>query len=251
MRLFPIRLVMLLLIVFPGYLSAQSSHPLLQRPAFNGKIIVFSYAGDLWSVDRNGGRASRLTTGTGTETDPVFSPDGTMIAFTGEYDGNTDVFVMPTSGGVPKRLTFHPSADSAVAWTPDGKSVIFRSNRESSSARYTKLFKISLNGGLPTALPLPIAFNGKFSEDGKYFAYSQVPGGSPFNYSTYTSWRNYRGGFASTVWVVDMTTLDVVKVPRERSNDFSPVWVGNQVYFLSDRNGPVSLFRFDPDTKAV
>ena len=243
--------VFLSLLVSPLSLSAQASHPLLQRPAFNGKVIVFSYAGDLWSVDRNGGRASRLTTGTGIETDPVFSPDGNSIAFTGEYDGNTDVFVLPTRGGVPKRLTYHPAADSAVAWTPDGKSVIFRSNRESNSPRYTKLFKLSLNGGLPTALPLPIAFTGKFSEDGKYFAYSQVPGGSPFNYSTYTSWRNYRGGFASTVWIADMATLDVVKVPRERSNDFSPVWVGNQVYFLSDRNGPVSLFRFDPTTKAV
>lgn len=143
-------------------LTAQPSHPLLQRPTFNGNLIVFSYAGDLWTVDRNGGHASRLTTGTGIETDPVFSPDGSMIAFTGEYDGNTDVFVVPTIGGVPKRLTYHPAADSAVGWTPDGKSVIFRSNRESSSSRYTKLFKVSLDGGLPTALPLPMAFSASF-----------------------------------------------------------------------------------------
>ena len=101
--------------------TAQPSHPLLQRPTFNGNLIVFSYAGDLWTVDRNGGHASRLTTGTGIETDPVFSPDGSMIAFTGEYDGNTDVFVVPAIGGVPKRLTYHPAADSAVGWTPDGK----------------------------------------------------------------------------------------------------------------------------------
>jgi len=230
---------------------AQASHPLLQRPAFNGKVIVFSYAGDLWSVDRNGGHATRLTTGTGIETDPVFSPDGTMIAFTGEYDGNTDVFVMPTEGGVPRRLTYHPSADAAVAWTPDGKFVVFRSNRESFSPRYTKLFKVSIDGGLPTALPLPIAFSGKFSDDGKYLAYSPGAGGSPFNYSSYVSWRNYRGGLASSVLIADMNTLDVVKIPRDRSNDFSPVWVGKEVYFLSDRNGPVSLFRFDPATKNV
>lgn len=95
--------------------AAQTSHPLLQRPAFNGTLIVFSYAGDLWTVDRNGGHASRLTTGTGIETDPVFSPDGSMIAFTGEYDGNTDVFVVPAMGGVPKRLTYHPAPDAAVA----------------------------------------------------------------------------------------------------------------------------------------
>jgi tricorn protease len=237
--------------LYPLLIAAQSSHPLLQRPAFNGNLVAFSYAGDLWTVDRNGGRASRLTTGTGIETDPVFSPDGSMIAFTGEYDGNTDVFVIPATGGVPKRLTFHPAVDAAVAWTPDGKNVIFRSNRESSSGRYTKLFKISVNGGLATALPLPMAFSGKFSADGKYFAYSPVGGASGFNYSAYVSWRNYRGGLASSVWIADMATLEVVKVPREKSNDFNPVWVDNRVYFLSDRNGPVSLFSFDPGSKSV
>ncbi|MGA7079385.1 MAG: protease, partial [Terriglobales bacterium] len=117
----------------PLVATAQPSHPLLQRPAFNGNLIVFSYAGDLWTVDRNGGHAARLTTGTGIETDPVFSPDGSMIAFTGEYDGNTDVFVVPAIGGVPKRLTYHPAPDAAVGWTPDGKYVIFRSTRESDS----------------------------------------------------------------------------------------------------------------------
>jgi tricorn protease len=235
----------------PFVIAAQSSHPLLQRPTFNGSLIVFSYAGDLWTVDHTGGHASRLTTGTGIETDPVFSPDGTMIAFTGEYDGNTDVFIVPATGGIPKRLTYHPGADFAVGWTPDGKSVIFRSNRESGSPRYTKLFKVSVNGGLPIALPLPMAFSGEFSADGKYFAYSPVGGASPFNYSYYVAWRNYRGGLASSVWITDMATLDVVKIPREGSNDFNPVWVDKQIYFLSDRNGPVSLFRFDPATKSV
>jgi tricorn protease len=244
-------LVFIFAALCPLVIAAQASHPLLQRPAFNGNLIVFSYAGDLWTVDRNGGHASRLTTGTGIETDPVFSPDGSMIAFTGEYDGNTDVFVIPTIGGVPKRLTYHPAADAAVGWTPDGKYVIFRSNRESDSPRYAKLFKVSPNGGLATALPLPMAFSGKFSTDGKYFAYSPVGGASPFNYSAYVAWRNYRGGLASSVWIADMTTLDVVKVPRERSNDFDPLWVDKQVYFLSDRNGPISLFRFDPATKSV
>jgi tricorn protease len=235
----------------PLVVSAQPSHPLLQRPTFNGNLIAFSYAGDLWTVDRSGGHASRLTTGTGIETDPVFSPDGRLIAFTGEYDGNTDVFVVPAMGGVPTRLTHHPAVDSAVGWTPDGKNVIFRSNRESDSPRYTKLFKVSLNGGLPTPLPLPMASSGQFSVDGKYFAYSPVSGASPFNYSNYVAWRNYRGGLASSIWIVNMATLDVVKVPRERSNDFNPVWVDKQVYFLSDRNGPISLFRYDPAAKSV
>jgi tricorn protease len=251
MRLLRSILAVIFAALCPLVAAAQASHPLLQRPTFNGTLIVFSYAGDLWTVDRTGGHASRLTTGTGIETDPVFSPDGSMIAFTGEYDGNTDVFIVPATGGVPKRLTYHPAADFAVGWTPDGKYVIFRSNRESGSPRYTKLFKVPVNGGLPTALPLPMAFSGKFSADGKYFAYSPVGGASPFNYASYVAWRNYRGGLASSVWIADMATLDVVKIPRERSNDFSPAWIDNQVYFLSDRNGPVSLFRFDPATKSV
>jgi tricorn protease len=241
----------ILTVLCPLVLAAQASHPLLQRPAFNGSLIVFAYAGDLWTVDRAGGHASRLTTGAGIETDPVFSPDGNTIAFTGEYDGNTDVFVVPSIGGVPKRLTYHPAADYAVGWTPDGKYVIFRSNRESGSPRYTKLFKVPVNGGLPTALPLPMAFAGKFSADGKYFAYSPVGGASTFNYSAYVAWRNYRGGLATSVWIADMATLDVVKVPREKSNDFNPIWVDKQVYFLSDRNGPTTLFRYDPSTKSV
>jgi tricorn protease len=236
---------------FSPLIFAQASHPLLQRPAFNGKVIAFSYAGDLWTVDRDGGHAARLTTGTGIETDPVFSPDGAMIAFTGEYDGNTDVFVVPATGGIPKRLTYHPADDAAVAWTPDGKSVIFRSTRENVGPRYTRLFRVSLDGGLPIALPLPMAFSGQFSPDGKRFAYSPLSGGSPFNYRNWVAWRNYRGGTANSVWIADMATLDVAKIPRERSNDSNPMWVNGQVYFLSDRNGPVTLFRFDPATKAV
>src|SRR5271163_2249463 len=251
MRVTRLFFFLIIAVLCPLMLAAQGGHPLLQRPAFNGKVIVFSYAGDLWTVERGGGRAVRLTTGTGIETDPVFSPDGSMVAFTGEYDGNTDVFVVPTAGGIPKRLTYHPAADSAVGWTPDGKYVIFRSNRESGSPRYTKLFKVSVNGGLATAMPLPMAFFGSFSADGKYFAYSPFGGASPFSYSAYVAWRNYRGGLASSVWITDMATLDVVKVPREKSNDFNPVWVDKQVYFLSDRNGAVSLFRFDPATKSV
>jgi len=162
MRLLRPILAVIFAALCPLVAAAQASHPLLQRPTFNGTLIVFSYAGDLWTVDRTGGHASRLTTGTGIETDPIFSPDGSMIAFTGEYDGNTDVFIVPASGGVPRRLTYHPAADFAVGWTPDGKYVIFRSNRESGSPRYTRLFRVSVNGGLPTVLPLPMAFSGKF-----------------------------------------------------------------------------------------
>ena len=133
----------------------------------------FAYAGDLWLVAREGGEARLLTSGEGTKTDPVFSPDGSMIAFSGDYDGNVDVYVMPSEGGVPRRLTHHPAVDEVVGWAPDGKSVLFRSTRNSYS-RFNRLFTVSLEGGLPHELPLPTAEFGAFSADGKHIAYVPV-----------------------------------------------------------------------------
>jgi len=123
-------------------------HLLLQKPTVSRTQIVFGYAGDLWTVGREGGQASRLTTGVGIETDPVFSPDGKWIAFTGQYDGNTDVYVIPAGGGVPRRLTFHPGADQVVGWTPDGKRVLSRSGRNSTSG-YARVFTVPVEGGIP------------------------------------------------------------------------------------------------------
>lgn len=230
---------------------AAEPHYLLQRPAMNASEIVFGFAGDLWSVSRSGGPATRLTTGVGIETDPVFSPDGTQIAFTGDYGGDPDVYVMPAAGGVPKRLTFHPGTDEAVGWTPDGKNVIFRSNRESNSPRYTKLFAVPVTGGLPRALPLPMGYSGSYSTDGKRFAYAPVAGASPFSYEHFVAWRRYRGGLASYIWITDFPDLKTTKIPRETSNDYNPMWVGNKVYFLSDRNGAVTLFSYQPASGAI
>ncbi|MBV9610835.1 MAG: PD40 domain-containing protein, partial [Acidobacteriaceae bacterium] len=236
--------------ILPAF-AAPDARYLLQRPAMNADRIVFELAGDLWTVSRNGGTATRLTTGVGVETDPVFSPDGTQIAFTGEYDGNTDVFVVSAGGGVPKRLTYHPGADYAVTWTPDGRNIVFRSARESHSARYTRLFSVPVEGGLPKPLPLPVAFAGAYSPDGKQFAYSPTGGGFSFNYTNFVAWRRYRGGLASSISIVNFSNLERVKIPRDASSDFNPIWVGNQVYFLSDRNGPATLFRYDPRTNKV
>ncbi|MBV8895007.1 MAG: PD40 domain-containing protein, partial [Acidobacteriaceae bacterium] len=243
-------LLALLTLALPSF-AATEGHYLLQRPAMSANEIVFSYAGDLWSVNRSGGNATRLTTGIGLETDPIFSPDGSQIAFTGEYDGNTDVFVMPATGGVPKRLTYHPGADVAVGWTPDGKNVIFRSGRESNTQRYTQLFTVSIEGGLPHALPLPMAYSGAFSPDGKHFAYTPTGGGFSFQGASFVSWRRYRGGLATAIWVTEFPGLNTAKIPREGSSDFDPVWVGDKIYFLSDRSGPVTLFRYDPAANSV
>jgi tricorn protease len=224
---------------------AESDQPLLlQKPTVNRTHIVFSYAGDLWSVSREGGDAVRLTAGPGVETDPHFSPDGTQIAFTGEYDGNVDVYVIPAAGGVPKRLTYHPSPDVVCGWTPDGKQILFRSTRNSYS-RFARLFTLPVaGGGLPSELPLPMAQEGSYSADGTHLAY--VPLSRAF-----LIWKHYRGGQTSPIWIADLADSHIEKLPRQNSNDFEPMWIGNRVYFLSDRNGPITLFAYDTGAKKV
>jgi tricorn protease len=224
--------------------SAQTNAPtLLQKPAVNRTHIVFVYAGDLWIVGRAGGDAKRLTTGVGAETDPIFSPDGTMIAFTGEYDGNTDLFVMPSTGGVPKRLTYHPGSDIAAGWTNDGKRVLFASARRSYSFSQ-RLFTISVDGGFPEYLPLPMAERGSYSADGNYIAYEPLRQWQP-------DWKRYRGGQTAKIWLAKLSDSSIEPIPRENSNDRYPMWIGDKVYFLSDRNEGMTLFSFDTKSKKV
>lgn len=228
---------------------AQGAKPhIFQRPALSRDLIAFGYAGDLWTVPRIGGRATRLTTGVGIETAPLFSPDGKTIAFTGDYDGNTDVFTIPATGGVPYRVTYHPAADFAVGWSHNGKAILFRSNRDSAS-RYTQLYTIPATGGIATRLPLPMAYQGQFSPDGKQIAYSPLGPAFGFNYTAYVSWGNYHGGLASTIWLTNLAGLDSMQIPHEQGSDFSPVFVGGRVYFLSARKGHVTIYRFDPAAK--
>jgi len=241
----------LLSVSLPMAFPAAGTVHLLQKPAMNKTEIVFSYAGDLWTVSRQGGVATRLTAGSGVESNAAFSPDGSTVAFSGEYDGNTDVFIVPATGGIPRRITYHPDADRLAGWTPDGKRILFRSGREAYS-RYTQLFTVPLEGGLPEPLPLPMAFTGSYSPDGKRMAYQPLDGGQ-FSTDTnaFVSWKRYRGGRASYISIVNFADLSTQKIPRTDSNDFSPMWIGDKVYFLSDRNGPVTLFRYDPQSRQV
>jgi tricorn protease len=217
--------------------AQPSSHLLLRHPSLSRTQIVFEYADDLWIVSREGGDARRLTNGIGRESDPYFSPDGTQVAFTGEYEGNTDVYVVAATGGVPRRLTYHSGPDTAVGWTRDGKSVLFNSRRDS-FADSGQLYTISLDGSLPVVLPLTMAEDGSYSPDGSHIAYQPV-----FHWEA--AWKRYYGGQTLKIWIANLTDSSVVPIPRENSNDFNPMWVGNKVYFLSDRNGPVSLWSYD------
>jgi tricorn protease len=235
--------LLIVLAAAPAKTTDSDGPFLLQKPALSQTRIVFVFAGDLWSVPREGGEAERLTSSPGFETNPLFSPDGSVIAFTGEYDGNVDVFVIPAAGGVPRRLTWHPAADIALGWAPDGKRVLFTSGRNAYS-RFSELYTVGLDGGLEEKLPLPMGFEAAFSPDGVRIAY--VPLSRAF-----TAWKRYRGGRATPVWIANLADSVVEKVPRENSNDFNPIWVGDKVYFLSDRDGAVSLFAYDLKSKKV
>ncbi len=215
----------------------------LRSPDINKTHIVFVYAGDLWTVPREGGEARRLTTGPGVEANPKYSPDGTQIAFTGEYDGNVDVYIVPAPGGVPRRLTWHPSADTTLGWTPDGRKILFTSDRTSYS-RFSRLFTVSMDGGLEEELPLPMGYEGAYSADGSRIAYVPIR-------RAFSVWKRYRGGTTTPVWIATLSNSRIEKVPRDNSNDFNPMWAGGKVWFLSDRNGPVTLFSYDPGTKKV
>ena len=235
---------------WPGAAMAASGPHIYQRPALSKDLIAFGYAGDLWTVPRSGGRATRLTVGVGIETSPVFSPDGQTIAFTGEYDGNTDVFTIPVTGGVPFRVTYHPSADVAVGWSADGKEILFRSDRQSVS-RFAQLYTVPAHGGIAKVLPLPMAYQGQYSPDGKEIAYSPLAPAFGFNYTNYVSWGNYHGGRASTIWITTLPGLDSVEIPHEIASDMNPVYAGGAIYFLSGRAGPITIFKYDPATKKV
>lgn len=239
----PVIAALLALTLAPDPFDPGPNPMLMRHPTMNKSTIVFQFAGDLWSVPKEGGEAHRLTSAPGIESNPYFSPDGTMIAFSGSYDGNEDVFVMPANGGVPKRLTYHPSADTCAGWTPDGKSVIFVSGMLSNTDS-PRLFTVPVEGGVPKALPVPAGTMASFSPDGSKMAY--VPG-----WKWELAWKRYRGGQTYPIWIANMADSKVIEIPRKNTNDEQPMWVGDKVYYLSDKRGPVGLYSYNAKSGSV
>ncbi|MGD0366429.1 MAG: PDZ domain-containing protein [Acidobacteriaceae bacterium] len=236
------RAVLFALLVLP--FVAHASPLLLLHPTLSKDQIAFRHADDIWVVARTGGEAIRLTSTASVVAGPYFSPDGQTLAYSARVHGNVDVYTVSVNGGVPRRLTYHPDQDEVVGWSPDGKDVLFLSGRAAWND-FAQLFRIHADGsGLPVEFPLPSVDSGSLSPDGKQIAYT------PFN-QWQRAWKRYRGGQTEPVWIVDLATLDLTKVPRDNSNDSNPLWIGDMVYFLSDRNGPVTLFSYDTKSKQV
>jgi tricorn protease len=227
--------VILACLTFLG--SQAQSTKLLRNPAASNQAIVFNYASDLWIVGRDGGVARRLTSSQGIETEPYFSPDGQYIAFTGNYSGNNEVYLINALGGEPQRLTWHPGVDRALGWTPDKKQILVSSDRASAPTTFPQLFTLASEGGLPIQLPIRSALRASFSASGKLLAYE--------DYRWQSEWKWYRGGQAKPIRIVSFPDLRQIEVPGPVSLNYYPAFLGEQLYFLSDRTGCFNIFAYD------
>ncbi len=229
---------------------------LLRFPAIHADQIVFTYAGDLYTVSSSGGTARKLTNSDGFEMFARFSPDGQSIAFTGQYDGNTEVYLIPATGGIPQRLTYTATLgrddvsdrmgpnNIVMAWTPDGQRIIFRSRMHSFNSFLGRLYSVSLTGETPEELPLPRAGFCSYSPDGRKLAYNRV-------FREFRTWKRYRGGMADDIWVYDFETKTTENITNDPAQDIFPMWIGEKIFFLSDRdeNKRMNLFVYDTSSQ--
>jgi tricorn protease len=230
-----------------GHLDAQTK--LLRFPDIQGDRVVFTYAGDLWTAPAAGGTAARITAAPGEELFGRFSPDGRSIAFTGQYDGDEQVYVMPAGGGVPKQLTFYPARgplpprwgydNQVYGWTVDGKGVLFRSLRDSWDLGDSKLYTVAVAGGMPEALPMPQSGAGAFSPDGTQVVYSPL-------FRDFRAWKRYKGGWAQDLWIFDLSGERAKQITNYPGADRDPMWIGDRIYFTSDRDGHLNIYAYDP-----
>ena len=238
-------LAVIAFVALSGPAAAQETL-LLRQPTVSERHIAFAYASNIWIVDRAGGQARRLTSFQGQASQPRLSPDGRTVAFTGTYAGNADVYTVPVEGGEPRRLTWHPGADAVTGWTPDGKRVVFASGRQSSAPSATlRFWTIAIEGGAEEAMPMPRAFQGHINAANTHIAYRMA-----------SSWdderRNYRGGQNKPIWVLDLKSFALDTIPRPlNSKELDPAWVGNDVYFISDRDGVQNIWKYEGRSKAV
>ncbi len=248
-------LLLVFLVVGATMLSySQEEMRLLRFPAIYGNQIVFSYAGDLYTVDAAGGLARRLTNNVGYEMFARFSPDGKEIAFTGQYDGNTEVYTIPSEGGVPKRVTYTATltrddvADRmgpnniVMGWNPDGKQIIFRSRKQSFNSFIGQLFNVSVDGGISTEVPLATGGFCSYSPDGSKLAFNRI-------FREFRTWKRYMGGMADDIWIYDFNTKTTSKITDDPHQDIIPMWHGDDIYFLSDRTQTMNLFVYNTKTK--
>src|SRR5208283_5261833 len=211
---------------------------LMRFPDIHGDRIVFSYGGDLWLVPTAGGVARRITTHPGLELFPKFSPDGKTIAFTGQYDGNFDVYTIPAEGGEPKQLTFLPVAvheaermgveDEVINWMPDGKRILFLSRRDTFNGWFGRLFTVPVDGGLPERLPIDKGGLTSFSPDGERIAYNRI-------FRNFRTWKRYTGGMAQKIAIYNFKTNAYEQIGNYEGTDTFPMWHGDTIYFASDR----------------
>ncbi|MEO9869744.1 S41 family peptidase [Ekhidna sp.] len=229
-----ILIITLLLCFFGSELSAQISARMLREPDVSQNSITFVYAGDIWLVPKEGGTANKLSSPAGEEKSPKFSPDGSQIAFTANYDGNWDVYVIPTKGGVPKRLTTHGGYDQVLDWHPDGTKILFASSRESGRQRFSQFFEVNINGGLPQKLAMPYGSLGSYSPEGTKVAFN-------FKSRVNRTWKRYKGGWAPDIWTYDLATNTSTNITNNASSDEFPMWGDGKIFYSSD-SGPNSRY---------
>jgi len=249
-------LIAALLILATVAVTAQQETRLLRFPTIHGNTVIFSYAGDLYSVPSSGGTARKLTNDAGYEMFPHFSPDGSQVAFTGQYDGNTEIYTIPATGGVPKRLTITATLgrddisdrmgpnNIVMAWSPDGKSVLYRSRKQSFNDFVGQLFTVPADGGMSSELPLPAGGFSSWSPDGRKLAYNRV-------FREFRTWKYYKGGMADDIWIYDTQSREVENITKNDAQDVFPMWIGDEIYFCSDRDRTMNLFCYNLKTKAI
>ncbi len=258
---YAVLIILSLLIALRPHGSPGASEPdeseatrLLRFPALSREAIAFAYAGDIWTVGRSGGLARQITSDPGLELFPRYSPDGRWIAFTGQYDGNRDVYIIAADGGVPKRLTFwsdtgHPAEragpnNMVIGFTPDGKRILFRSRHQAWEDRSGRLYTVGLDGGLPEPLPMPEGGLAAFSPDGKRVVYNRI-------WRNFRTWKRYRGGMTLSLWIYDLAGNTLEKLTENDSNSTEPIWIGDRIYFDSDRDKTFNLFSIDPSSRTI